>query len=222
MAKSKIVKELVNGEISLETALNRTKLIVSDLNNKELSGWLDSEILGYGEKKVPKYRELFSQDIKYSGFNGSYKVTNLDLTIGAFPSEVREDLLSFDETRGVSVIECLIQGDDKIGRSLTHGASLVYAQTGIRCTNICQYLDKTQYIEILSNIKNILIDILLKLEKEFGVLDDLDINVETKQKKELQKINQFIVQLIFDDDSIKIGNNNKLKNANIGSEINED
>ncbi len=36
MAKSKIIKELANKEISIEVELNRLLIIASDIDNKEL------------------------------------------------------------------------------------------------------------------------------------------------------------------------------------------
>lgn len=39
MAKSKIIKELANKEVSLEVAFNRLLIIASDLNNDDLVNW---------------------------------------------------------------------------------------------------------------------------------------------------------------------------------------
>lgn len=37
MAKSKIIRDLANGEVDTITALKRAKVLVSDLNNDEIS-----------------------------------------------------------------------------------------------------------------------------------------------------------------------------------------
>lgn len=88
-------------------------------------------------------------------------------------------------------------------------------------TEINQYFSKSDYMKILTNVKNKLIDILLKLEKEFGNLDDLDINTESKKPKELKKLNQTIINIIYSDNSIKSGDKNKMQDTNIGSDIDE-
>ena len=55
---------------------------------------------------------------------------------------------------------------------------------------------------------------LLYLEKEFGNLDDLDIDISTKSKEELTSIIKYI-QINLYDNSITIGDNNKIKKSNI-------
>mgnify|MGYP005775455751 CR=1 FL=1 len=49
MAKSKIIKDLANSSVNTITALKRAKVLVSALNNAEISKWLDYEISGYPE-----------------------------------------------------------------------------------------------------------------------------------------------------------------------------
>lgn len=46
MAKSKIIKELANKEISIEVELNRLLIIASDIDNKELIQWAKNESNG--------------------------------------------------------------------------------------------------------------------------------------------------------------------------------
>ncbi len=64
------------------------------------------------------------------------------------------------------------------------------------------------FIGILSSIRTKLIELVIALDKEFGNLDNLDIDVNEKDLKEL---NRKIDVIIFQDDSIQIGDNNKLK-----------
>ena len=55
---------------------------------------------------------------------------------------------------------------------------------------------------------------LLFLEKEFGNLDELDIDISIKNKEELKNIVQHIHFNLYDN-SIKIGDGNKIKGSNI-------
>ena len=52
MAKSKIIRDLANGEVDTITALKRAKVLVSDLNNDEILEWLDYEISGYPTEAI--------------------------------------------------------------------------------------------------------------------------------------------------------------------------
>ena len=57
MAKSKIIKDLANGEVDTITALKRAKVLVSDLENDGILRWRDYEISGYPEGvAIPSYR----------------------------------------------------------------------------------------------------------------------------------------------------------------------
>ena len=77
MAKSKIIKELANKEISLEVAFNRLLIIASDIGNTDLIDWATNELNGYPNgSQIPKYREGKMGHIVYSGINGRLQVQN--------------------------------------------------------------------------------------------------------------------------------------------------
>lgn len=52
MAKSKILKEVANNEISVEIALRRLYIIASDLEDDALITWIDKELNGYSEEDI--------------------------------------------------------------------------------------------------------------------------------------------------------------------------
>ena len=72
---------------------------------------------------------------------------------------------------------------------------------------------------IFSVIENKLLDMLMILEKEFGCLDELDIDITTKSKEEIEAINNRILILVYNDNSVSIGDGNKIKGTTIASEI---
>ena len=59
--------------------------------------------------------------------------------------------------------------------------------------------------------------ILIKLDKEYGCLDDLDIDITEKDPEEVRKINAMIINYIFEDRSIKIGDKNRIDRTEIKS-----
>lgn len=73
---------------------------------------------------------------------------------------------------------------------------------------------------IFSIIENKLLDMLLILENEFGCLDELDIDTSTKSEEEIEAINNRILVLVFNDNSITIGDRNKIKDTTVASAIN--
>ena len=52
MAKSKVLKELANNEITLDVALKRLLLICNDLNYTELFSWAEKELNGYSSDEA--------------------------------------------------------------------------------------------------------------------------------------------------------------------------
>lgn len=109
MAKSKIIKELANGEVDTITALKRAKVLVSDLNNAKISKWLDYEISGYPEDaNIPSYRKVQGSLIG-SYFKGSMAShmtwTNVSLPLGKMPDETKELVLSVEFKEGVEALK---------------------------------------------------------------------------------------------------------------------
>ena len=62
----------------------------------------------------------------------------------------------------------------------------------------------------MSTIRTKLLKVFIELDKEFGCLDDLDVDTNTKDLKE---INNKLNIIIFEDNSVTIGDGNKLKNT---------
>lgn len=50
-------------------------------------------------------------------------------------------------------------------------------------------------------------------------MDELDIDVDSKSKQEIKEITNHIYVMIYNDQSITIGDKNKIKNSNIISKI---
>lgn len=68
MAKSKILKELANNEITIDVALSRLLIISRDIDNSELLLWANNELTGYKRKEeLPEYRKVRSNLFTYSG-----------------------------------------------------------------------------------------------------------------------------------------------------------
>ena len=76
-----------------------------------------------------------------------------------------------------------------------------------------------QILNIFPKVENKLLDILRYLEKQFGNLDELDIDVDNRSEQELKEIVNHIYVLIYNDQSVTIGNDNEFNNSNIASSI---
>jgi hypothetical protein len=216
MAKSKVIKELANNEISLEVALNRLLIIASDIENDELAQWAENELNGYSDtSELPSYRIIKNSRFIYSGINGRFKVENAPLPLAEMMG-VKSDELTFNVFDGVRALSELVTGNYEYGRDLTAMAGTIHAQTGIYCTSIRQIAPSNAIENIISSIKSKLLKVLIKLDKEYGCLDKLDIDITQKTPEEVRAINTIINNYIFEDRSIKIGDKNRIESTDIG------
>ncbi|WP_427150798.1 hypothetical protein J1C86_09235 [Streptococcus sanguinis] len=202
MVKSKIIKDIVQDEISLDGALNRLMIITNSLENEELNDWIEGELNGYSNSDdIPDYRKNIRYIIRYSGINGSFQVNNNVLPESLFTKEIKEALRSRVITSGIKTIEKAVSGEFNVSFDLIELAPIVYKKSDymITCMKLEQVIDKTSFLEILSNVKTKLISILLRLEKEFGNLDNLDIDVGLKNDIELENLNDSISKTLYHD-----------------------
>lgn len=231
MAKSKIIKDLANSSVNTITALKRAKVLVSALNNAEISKWLDYEISGYPEDAtIPSYRKVQGSLIG-SYFKGSMARhmtwTNVSLPLGNMPDEIKEMLLRVEFQEGVESLKTLAAKSQASGTE-------IYKTIPADCFSTIAHFNNDPYMmitsarvvvgeHIISNIfsviENKLLDMLMILEKEFGCLDELDIDTMAKSKEEIEAINNRILVLVFNDNSVTIGDGNKFKDTIIASDI---
>lgn len=98
MAKSKILKEIVNNEITIEVALKRLYVIANDLDDADLITWVEKELYGYDDADaVPDYRNIGGGTILYSGIKGTMmcnmKLQNCPLPFQVIPKALQEMLM---------------------------------------------------------------------------------------------------------------------------------
>ena len=179
MIKSQLIKDITVNKISLEEGLQMLLIISSELNNKKLTNWIMREFNGYSEDlELPKYRKKIGSNLICSGINGTFKVTNVTLPIHYLPKEYREIVSHPNVKTSIRGIEKMLDTGGIIGMDLTELAGDVYNKAGIQCYKIFQEYNKVSIEDIISNVKNRLIVILIDLEKEFGLLDNLDIDTD--------------------------------------------
>lgn len=232
MAKSKIIKDLANGSVDTITALKRAKVLMSDLENTKIMRWLDYEISGYPiGADLPKYRKVHGI-LRGSYLKGSMtrhmKWDNVSIPLGKMPDDIKELLLCVDFHESVEALKKLTEKSQTVGTEISKTIPADYFST-IAHFNNDPYMIITSarvivsehiIINIFSVIENKLLDILMILEKEFGCLDELDIDITIKTKEEIKVINNRINILIYNDNSISIGDGNKIKDSTIISEKN--
>lgn len=222
MAKSKIIKELVNEEITIEKALKRILLLANDIDNDDLKMWVEKELNGYESgDDIPEYRVVGSLNLIYSGINGGFQVTRSPLPMTYLNPE------TFDNIKKIKIFEPIGSIQDKANNTegtlkmdRTYLAGEVYNNTydgfdGIQCMSISQVFDKSQFANIIKKVNLKALNILMRLEKEFGNLDELDI--ETKDVKTMEVLSRDLNIVINEDNSVHY-EKSKIKNSPIATD----
>ncbi|MBQ6272118.1 MAG: hypothetical protein IJK65_10430 [Clostridiales bacterium] len=228
MSYSKIIEQLANSEITIETALKRAKLLLHKLGDTKLDEWVNSEIVGYSEDSVlPKYRVITGRLVGnyLKGNSGNYiKFTNASLPIGNVPDEFRKELLTVKFFEGVATLSVLADSRGETGCICKPIPADYYGLLGkysgnpfITITDARVEVSYHEVATILSCIETKLLDVLIKLEDEFGKLDDLDIDLSNVDQTYLEQVIREMRTIVFNT-SIRIGDGNTIKGSDINAQ----
>lgn len=229
MAKSQIIKDVANNLVDLQIALKRVKILLQEFDDKKLLEWVNYEIEGYpSDDKVPEYRKILGQPY-CSYFKGSMMnhiiYTDVPLSLGNMPEEHKQEFYYMYMTQGIETLKHFVAEDKEIGRVIPAEYYPYIAKCnndlGMIITSAVVKFNMSDVINIFPRVENKLLDILRYLEKQFGKLDDLDIDLDSKSKDEVNEIKNNIYVIIYNDQSVTVGDKNKINGSNIASKISE-
>jgi len=221
MVKSKLIKDFARNTIDLESALKQLKLLLVDLNKKELVDWVNYELQGYPENvEIPSYR-THSGSLKGTFLNFNTQCKNVPIPLKTdTPGEIKEytEKVRFKESisslkrlqLGKGQVELSLPGNLLPSIQMCSAVSMTYLMSAsIQISDIA-------ITEILSTVENKIMDIFIALEEEFGPLDNLEIDLSNSDDNDIQKTQKIIYNIIYDN-HIEIGDNNKIKNSSFNS-----
>ena len=218
MSRSKIIVDFVQDSIPLSKMLLRLKTLIFELHNDEILEWVNDEINGYDETKdVPEYRKIRG-DVTCEIFQINRIIKNFCLPLNSNNEHIIE-ITTYPCRDSIAAIERMMNKEDGSLMSIIPMAAYPYLQENVRINGYIQNAKviyaSHQFSDIYSAIKNKVLDILLTLEQESGNLDTYDLNITDTTR---QKIIPIILNILYKDNSITIGNNNKIKDTNIMTE----
>lgn len=216
MPKSKIIKELANSTIDTATTLKRLKILLLEFDKPELNEWVNSELNGYKNiNSLPDYR-VFQGQVYATFLVGYMKYTNVALPLIELSDDERKFIRRCPFVQGISAICSFAENESlkivippEVYPSLTRGTnidSIIEAHVSI---------SQTAPQEIITAIETRILEILCLLEKQFGILDDLDLDFSSKSSKEIEALSTKIINIINVDKSISIGDSNKIAKTDI-------
>ncbi len=229
MAKSKIIKDLANSAVDIQTVLKRTKVLLQELEDETILEWVKYEIEGYpNDVEVPEYRKIGGQLVGtyIKGSMASHmQYKNVSLPLGKMPEDQKEKILYSNLTQSIEALYDMAKSGEGICKQLPADIFPLIATYNndpyMYIVGAEVKLNMSQVLSIFPKVESKLLDILCYLEKQFGNLDELDIDKESKTEAELEEIVQHIYVLIYNDNSVSIGNNNRIKDSNIVATVNE-
>lgn len=222
MAKSTIIKDFAGGRVSVEIALKQLKVLLAEFDKPEMLKWVNAELQGYDDTDaLPEYRVIVG-NLVGNFLNYYTKCTHISIPLKSdAPKELVEMCSQVRLYDSLSALRALTETDREFGRQI-NALLLPYVQqfSAISMTallNATVEFSQTQVKNVFSRVENAVLDVLLLLEKEFGNLDDLDIDLTSKSNDEIQNIASNIMILLYNDNSIVIGDNNRMKDTSISS-----
>ncbi len=214
-----VINELIDENISLNSALLKTKVLASRINNKELLEWVNSELSGYSSgKPLPLYRKDIKNALTGNVINGYAKMTNIEIPTSGLDKNIVKSLRHCSFFQSVSSLENMISEREFIAvaipvevRALIEENWQDMGNPGLAIISCQKVIARPAIVEILSNVRNKLLDFMLAIENEFGTNAELN---ELKRKgSEITNImHQTIITNSGDGNLINTGDNNAIEN----------
>lgn len=218
MKRSKIIIELIKDEINVVQAMDILNLLLQDAKYKKIKKWVDNEINGYSKTdKLPQYRILKS-NIKGTFIGVGFECKNQNIPV---KPEYVEKYTKVNVISSVSeILQLSIAEKESKEHCLAIPLHQVLAQdismVNGEIISASRELSIYAYTNILGKIKTKVLQILIELEKEYGNLDNycIDFNEKPLEKSVVKNI----TNIIYTDNSVHIGNDNKIEKSNVGVE----
>ena len=214
---SDIINELIDSEKSIESPLLKTKVLASRLQNNTLFEWVSSELTGYlDEAQLPNYRK-YTGFIKGTFIYGNVQYNNQQIPTAGIPQEAEESIRAINFTQGVAALEKIKQGCTTgtlvypFRAELTGLLQANWIKMGnpfLRVINSNKSISVNAIDEILSYVRNNLLDFMLKIDNEFGNITEIEEMKKNKQQIETI-LNQTIIHNNGDGSIINTGDNSE-------------
>lgn len=226
MAKSKIIKQFASGTVPLEVALKQLKVLLAEFDKHELLTWANNELNGYtASDELPYYRKA-AGNLRGTFLNLATQASRVSIPLRPdLPDSLFDYFHVVEFHESVSALRELRDKaannpDGPLARAISGDAfPAIIKYSAVTMTAVLgAWVEVSPSVisDIIAKVENKVLDILLLLEKEFGKLDDLDIDLTNTPPDKVEKvINQ--INVIIDDHHIEIGDNNKISKSEIRS-----
>jgi hypothetical protein len=219
---TEIINLLTDNDSSITNALLKIKVFSMRLKNNFLTEWIDKELTGYKTNdELPSYRKS-GCNLVGNYINGNWKMENQILATMNLPDWVRESVEQMDFYQSISVLESYIKDDKMKTISISIPAEVIgiitdtYQNLGNPYLTVYSAYKKVHIgavKQIITEVRNRTLDLMLKLEQEFGF--DIEIHALIEKKSDVNFLIQNIMNQITinnegEGNVINTGNNNEI------------
>ena len=119
----------------------------------------------------------------------------------------------------ISVIEKWAK-EDSSDKKMPFDLRIASSIADINLSEMCQIMGawlpiaSASFSEITNSVKNRILDILMELENKYGNLDDY--TIDFKGEKDKDATSKTIINIIYNNNSIKVGDKNKIDGSILG------
>lgn len=196
-----IINELIDTDKSITSPLLKTKVLASRLQNDTLFNWVSNELKGYDNSDdLPDYRKYLGS-ITGTYINGYKQYNDQPVPTVGIKRDFETVIRSMNFNQSISTLETQ-KSDNKSGK-LEHNfpAEIVgliqenWRKMGnpyLQLINCKKSISTNAVTEILSFVRNNLLDFMLKIDSEFGNITEIE-ELKTKKKEIATIMNQTII-----------------------------
>ncbi|WP_439490428.1 hypothetical protein [Algoriphagus sp.] len=219
---TEIINLLTDNDSSLTNALLKIKVFSMRVRNSSLTTWIDKELYGYqSEDDLPNYRKGGCNLIG-NYINGRWKAEKQILATMNLPDFVRESVEQMTFYQSLSVLESYLEDDKMRTISVSIPAEVIeilndtYQNMGNPYLTVYSAYKQVHIgavEQIIAEVRNRTLDLILKLEQEFGF--DIDMHGLMEKKSDVNYVIQNIMNKITinndgDGNIINTGNDNDI------------
>lgn len=215
-----IITELSDIKIPLESALLKLNVLAYRLNNEDLKNWVTKEIDGYNiSDSVPLYRKIrtiLKVDYTINSYHGVAKYTCQDVPLEFSNDEIMKKFNEHEFYEGVNHIQNIINTAEKPTQILSLPYEFVnflqlfynnYYHPSPNVFSLYQLLSVSQLHQILSSIRKNFLELVLDLEKKYGLETPLE-KFKDNSKIISKVMNKYNIKTNGDGNFINTGNKN--------------
>jgi AbiTii len=220
---SDIINNLIDDEKSIYSTLLKTKVLASRIDNEKMLNWVNSELNGYPtDDALPIYRKNYGSHIKGDYLIGNTKYSNQPIPTNGFKEKFGIDIAETTFRQGVSTLEQMIIRQEGGSLMQPFPAEIVgYLEASwkqldlengyfLNLINAKKIIAIASVQDVLSQVRNRLLDFLLELDKKFGSITEIK-DLTNKNKEITQIMEQTIINTSGDGNIVNTGNSNKIK-----------